>query len=275
MATLPNRYDVIVTLNLYGDIISDVTAELTGSVGMAGSANIGDTISMFGAIHGSAPDIANQNIANPSAMLNAACMMLVHLGMPERAERIQNALLATLEEGIHTADIHREGVSTQHAGTVEFAGAVIARLGQRPTQLRSVEMKSGTDLRFQYRRPVVTRELCGVDMFVCRADIAPDALAAQVQKASGGTLQLTQITNRGVKVWPEGFPETFCTDHWRCRFVGRDVDLRDGRATYTPIGSGDVVALLRHLTDAGIDVIKTENLYLFDGVRGFSLGQGE
>ncbi|MFN6117670.1 MAG: NADP-dependent isocitrate dehydrogenase [Flavobacteriales bacterium] len=125
VATRPDRYDVIVTLNLYGDIISDVTAELTGSVGMAGSANIGDRISMFEAIHGSAPDISGMNIANPSAMLNAAGMMLVHLGMPEKAELIQNAWLRTLEDGFHPADIYREGVSKVKAGTKEFADAVI------------------------------------------------------------------------------------------------------------------------------------------------------
>jgi isocitrate dehydrogenase len=275
VATQPGRYDVIVTLNLYGDIISDVTAELTGSVGMAGSANIGDTISMFEAIHGSAPDIAGRNIANPSAMLNAACMMLVHMGLPEKAERIQNAWLATLEDGVHPADIYREGISSQRAGTVEFADAVIARLGRKPHALKSVEMKSGTDLRFHYRRPAVARELCGVDVFVCDGHASPDALAASIQAAAGDGLQLKLITNRGVKVWPEGFPETFCTDHWRCRFVGRDVDLSDGRATYTPIQYAEVLALLNRMSAAGIDVIKTENLYLFDGVRGFSLGQGE
>lgn len=275
VATQPNRYDVIVTLNLYGDIISDVTAELTGSVGMAGSANIGDRISMFEAIHGSAPDIAGKGIANPSAMLNAACMMLVHMGMPAKAEVIQNAWLATLEDGIHTGDVYQEGVSRRRAGTAEFADAVIERLGRKPASLRSVEMKSGTNLRFEYRRPAVKRELCGVDFFVCDADCAPDALAERLRRAAGGKLQLKLITNRGVKVWPEGFPETFCTDHWRCRFVGADVNLADGKATYAPVDRNDVVDALGRLVAAGIDVVKTENLYLFDGVRGFSLGQGE
>jgi isocitrate dehydrogenase len=275
VATQPLRYDVIVTLNLYGDIISDVTAELTGSVGMAGSANIGDRISMFEAIHGSAPDIAGMNLANPSAMLNAACMMLVHMGLPEKAEAIQNAWLATLEDGVHTGDIYREGTSRQRVGTVEFADAVIARLGRKPATLRSVEMKSGTDLRFTYHRPQVTRELCGVDIFVCDPSSTPEALAARIRTACAGGLQLKLITNRGVKVWPEGFPETFTTDHWRCRFVGADADLDMGRATYTPIPGTAPVELQRQLLAAGVDVIKTENLYLFDGVRGFSLGQGE
>ena len=275
VATQPDRYDVIVTLNLYGDIISDVTAELTGSVGMAGSANIGDRISMFEAIHGSAPDIAGQGLANPSAMLNAACMMLVHMGMPEKAEAIQNAWLCALEDGLHPGDIYQEGISTKRAGTMEFADAVIERLGRKPQQLKSVEMKQGTALNFTYDRPVVKRELCGVDVFVCDADSLPDDLAERLRKASHGMLQLKLITNRGVKVWPEGFPETFCTDHWRCRFVGPDVNIADNKATYMPIGQRQIVQMLHLLTEAGIDVIKTENLYLFDHVRGFSLGQGE
>jgi isocitrate dehydrogenase len=275
VATQPDRYDVIVTLNLYGDIISDVTAELTGSVGMAGSANIGDRISMFEAIHGSAPDIAGQGLANPSAMLNAACMMLVHLGLPEKAEAIQNAWLCTLEDGLHPGDIYQEGISKKRVGTMEFADAVIERLGRKPQQLKSVEMKQGTALNFTYDRPVVKRELCGVDVFVCDADSSPDDLAERLRKASHGMLQLKLITNRGVKVWPEGFPETFCTDHWRCRFVGPDVNIADNKATYMPIGQRQIVQMLHLLTEAGIDVIKTENLYLFDHVRGFSLGQGE
>ena len=275
VATRPDRYDVIVTLNLYGDIISDVTAELTGSVGMAGSANIGDRISMFEAIHGSAPDIAGQGIANPSAMLNAACMMLVHIGLPGKAELIQNAWLRTLEDGIHPGDIFRDDVSAQRAGTAEFADAVIARLGQRPARLKSVEMKGGAMPGFVYERPQVKRELCGVDMFVCDATSTPDELAARLQEAAHGMLKLKLITNRGVKVWPDGFPETFCTDHWRCRFVGPEVQVDDAKATYMPIGRKQVAQLLHLLGEKGIEVVKTENLYLFDGVRGFSLGQGE
>jgi isocitrate dehydrogenase len=275
VATRPERYDVIVTLNLYGDIVSDVTAELTGSVGMAGSANIGDRISMFEAIHGSAPDIAGKGIANPSAMLNAACTMLVHMGMPEKAELIQNAWLCTLEDGIHPGDIFQEGVSTVKAGTNEFADAVIARLGRKPGSLKAVEMRGGAMPTYTYQRPAVKRELCGVDMFVADADNDANGLAAKLQKAAAGVLQLKLITNRGVKVWPGGFPETFCTDHWRCRFVGTDVDVKAPKAQYLPVDRATVPTLLQRLHDAGIDVVKTENLYLFDGERGFSLGQGE
>jgi isocitrate dehydrogenase len=275
VATRPERYDVIVTLNLYGDIISDVTAELTGSVGMAGSANIGDTISMFEAIHGSAPDIAGQGIANPSAMLNAACMMLAHMDMADKGEAIQNAWLKTLEDGIHPGDVYREGISKVKAGTRQFADAVIERLGRKPETLKAVEMKGGRMPQYTYQRPEVNRELCGVDMFVATSIHTAEHLAEKLKKASQGTLQLKLITNRGVKVWPDGFPETFCTDHWRCRFVSPDVDVKAAKAHYLSIERSAVPKLLQQLHDSGIDVVKTENLYLFNGERGFSLGQGE
>ena len=275
VATRPERYDVIVTLNLYGDIISDVTAELTGSVGLAGSANIGDHVSMFEAIHGSAPDIAGKGIANPSAMLNAACLMLVHLGKADKAELIQNAWLKTLEDGIHPGDIFREGVSTMKAGTAAFADAVIERLGQRPDSLQPVEMRGRQALQYQYQRPRVKKELCGIDVFVDDGSTTPDELADRLRAAAEGILQLKLITNRGVKVWPEGFPETFCTDHWRCRFVSTEATIQAGKADYRPIPMDAVLALLNALHGAGVEVVKTEHLYLFDGERGFSLGQGE
>jgi isocitrate dehydrogenase len=275
VATQPGRYDVVVTLNLYGDILSDVTAELSGSVGMAGSANVGDRIAMFEAIHGSAPDIAGLDVANPSGLLNAACMMLVHLGMAEHAQRIQNAWLCALEDGEHTADIFRDGLSARRVGTAAFADAVIARLGKIPTQLRPYAASGDAITSRPYLRPQPRRELCGVDVFVCDGESAPSQLAEKLLAATKGILRLKLITNRGVKVWPNGFDETFCTDHWRCRFVSNDASISEGKATYEAIDRGAIVRLLDALDRAGVDTIKTENLYLFDGTRGFSLGQGE
>ncbi len=275
VATQPNRYDVIVTLNLYGDIISDVTAELTGSVGMAGSANIGEHISMFEAVHGSAPDIAGKGVANPSALLNAACLMLAHMGLNDKAELIQNAWLCVLEDGIHAGDIYQDGISKSRVTTAEFTEAVIKSLGRRPVVLQSVSVKSGMPVPKPYVRPQVERTLCGVDVFVRDEKRTPDELAAALQRATNGMLKLKIITNRGVKVWPDGLPETFLTDHWRCRFVGPDVVIKEGNASYLPIGQRQILHILHSLNDAGIETIKTENLYLFDGQRGFSLGQGE
>jgi isocitrate dehydrogenase len=132
MADTPEAFDVIVMPNLYGDILSDVAAQIAGSVGLAGSANVGEQCAMFEAIHGSAPRRAGQNLANPSGLLLGAVLMLVHINMPETAEKVHNAWLRTIEDGIHTYDVFTEGVSTQKVGTKEFAAAVIARLGQKP-----------------------------------------------------------------------------------------------------------------------------------------------
>ena len=132
LATKPEIFDVIVTSNLFGDIISDVTAEISGSVGLAGSANIGKDFALFEAIHGSAPDIAGKNIANPSGLLNGAIMMLVHIGQGEVAALIENAWKRTLEDGVHTADIYNTETSTKKVGTKEFAEEVVKRLGEKP-----------------------------------------------------------------------------------------------------------------------------------------------
>src|SRR6202140_3736687 len=138
MADTPEAFDVIVMPNLYGDILSDVAAQIAGSVGLAGSANIGDPCAMFEAIHGSAPRRANQNLANPSGLLLGAVLMLVHIDQPEVAERVHNAWLRTIEDGVHTYDIFAEGVSKKKVGTKEFACAVIARAGQKPNRLKPV-----------------------------------------------------------------------------------------------------------------------------------------
>jgi isocitrate dehydrogenase len=141
MADTPNAFDVIVMPNLYGDILSDVAAQIAGSVGLAGSANIGENIAMFEAIHGSAPRRAGQNLANPSGLLLGAIMMLVHIGQTNNAEKIHNAWLRTIEDGIHTYDIFDEGSSKQKVGTKEFARAVVERLGKKPKTLRAITYK--------------------------------------------------------------------------------------------------------------------------------------
>src|SRR6056297_2550152 len=273
LADEPEKFDVIVTPNLYGDIISDVAAQISGSVGLVGSANIGAQCAMFEAIHGSAPDIAGQNIANPSALIQAAVMMLRHIGQSEPAQNIQNAWLKTLEEGIHTPDIYGTHSSSKIT-TSEFTEAIIDRLGQTPKTLSPVnyegqkevnvpELKlSRTDLRPSLKQK---RELIGVDIFVYWEPENANLLAERLQEAAGEKLKLTMITNRGTKVWPNGHPETFCTDHWRCRF--KSVNGRTNQM--------EIIELLRSLTRYTVDTIKTENLYSFDTKPAFSLGQGE
>src|SRR5437588_5228600 len=139
LADTPEAFDVIVMPNLYGDILSDVAAQIAGSVGLAGSANIGAQCAMFEAIHGSAPRRANQNLANPSGLLLGGVLMLIHIGQQDVAERVHNAWLRTIEDGVHTYDIYKEGVSKQKVGTKEFAEAVVARLGQKPETLKPVQ----------------------------------------------------------------------------------------------------------------------------------------
>ena len=269
IANVPERFDVVVTLNLYGDIISDIAAEISGSVGLAGSANIGEDFAMFEAIHGSAPDIAGKGIANPTALLMGAVQMLVHLGQNEVAEKIQNAVLCTLEEGIHTGDIYNEAFSKQKVGTKEFAAAVIERLGQKPTKLPAIELTGkhtgAIEVHASETKPA-KKELVGIDVFLHHKDRNPDNLGGSLEECNTENLKLAMITNRGVKVYPKGNPATFCSDHWRCRFKHPS-----GEA----LQYSDVLELLDRINAKGLDVIKTENLYLFDGTPGFSLGQGQ
>lgn len=267
LADTPEIFDVVVMPNLYGDIISDITAQISGSVGLAGTANIGASCAMFEAIHGSAPDIAGQNIANPSGLLRAGVMLLNHIGQQEVAEKVKNAWSCAIEDGIHTPDIYKEGVSTRKVSTTEFRDAVIERLGQKPKQL--IEAEFAKDVTFKMptyeRRTAADKVLKGVDVFVDWKGSNPDELAGLLEKLNSD-IKLTMITNRGVKVWPHGFEETFCTDHWRCRY-----EVENGH----PAEKGSIPRLLQEALTADVDVIKTENLYEFDGTRGYSLGQGQ
>lgn len=118
----PKHFQCIVTLNLYGDILSDEAAALTGGLGMAPSANIGDRFGLFEPVHGSAPDIAGQGVANPSATILSAVLMLEFLKKMDAASRLQSALVQTLTEGDRTRDLGGK------LGTVQFADRVAERL---------------------------------------------------------------------------------------------------------------------------------------------------
>ncbi len=277
LAAYPERYDVVVTSNLYGDIISDIAAEIAGSVGLAGSANIGTNVAMFEAIHGSAPDISGKGIANPSGLINAAVLMLAHIGQREIADTVKNALLTTLEQGYHTADIYREGISTEMVSTQEFADHVIARLGANPRNLKSSNLSDGkgTITIPPYVRKTQKQTLLGVDVFINWPGSDPNEIGEKLKAIKSFKIKLKMITNRGVKVFPEGLKETYCTDHWRCRFVEIDAKIDRQEPIYKEVQYEQIIALLATLNEEGFEVIKTENLYEFDGKRGFSLGQGE
>jgi len=271
LADTPEAFDVVVMPNLYGDILSDVAAQIAGSVGLAGSANIGEHVAMFEAIHGSAPRRAGQNLANPSGLLLGAVMMLVHIGLNEHAERVHNGWLRTIEDGVHTYDIYDEQVSKEKVGTKEFADGVIARLGQVPQILKASKYQQAAGgnpagVGATVSKTTPKKELVGVDVFLDWTAGSANELGEGLSKVSDDGLKLTLISNRGVAVWPGGHAETFCSDHWRCRFMS------DGSGTTSPL---QLISLLGRIANAGYDAIKTENLYTFDGEVGFTLSQGE
>ena len=269
LADSPEVFDVIVMPNLYGDVLSDVAAQIAGSVGLAGSANIGTNYAMFEAIHGSAPRRAGQNLANPSGLLLGAVMMLVHIGQSDIAERVHNAWLTTLEDGIHTYDIFEQGISREKVGTREFAQAVVARLGQRPKKLKAVSYAAAKGEAAHTPEPTLatpSRSVQGVDVYVNWESCDSDALAAKLSPLAGPEFRLTMLTSRGVKVWPDGHPETYRGDQFRCRHMAAD-----GGETK----QAQIVALLGRLAGAGLSIAQTVTLYSYDGERGYSLGQGE
>lgn len=268
LADTPEAFDVIVMANLYGDILSDVAAQIAGSVGLAGSANIGERDAMFEAIHGSAPRRAGQNMANPSGLILASVLMLVHVGLPNEAAKVHNAWLCAIEDGIHTYDIYEEGVSKQKVGTKEFAKAVIDRLGKKPQKLKVAHYSDSKNLHKDTKKTAskVKKETVGLDVF-----IASNETVEQVHKHLVGLdnkdLQLSMISNRGVKVWPEKMPETSCGDSWRCRFTSPT----KGKA----ITHEQIVELLKRMAEKGIDFTHTEHLCTFDGVAGYTVAQDE
>jgi len=266
MADTPEAFDVIVMPNLYGDILSDVAAQIAGSVGLAGSANIGEKCAMFEAIQGSAPRRAGQNLANPSGLLLGAVQMLVHIHQPEAAERVHNAWLRTIEDGVHTYDIYADGVSVEKAGTKEFAAAVIARLGQKPDRLKAASYARGDGKALEnvIAASSARMELKGVDVFVDWPSRDPNGLADAIGKMAGDGLALQMIDNRGVKVWPVGRAESFCIDSFRCRFMAEGETAMD-----------KVIALLGRVSAGGIEIAATQSLRNFDCQAGFTLAQGQ
>lgn len=262
LADTPEAFDVIVLPNLYGDILSDVAAQIAGSVGLAGSANIGTAGAMFEAIHGSAPRRAGQNVANPSGLLLAAIQMLVHLGQPEAAARIHNAWLKTLEEGIHTYDIFKDKTSRQKVGTSEFAKAVISHLGQKPDQLPAVhyaKMKKNHEMPALSTPPSAKQSIAGVDVLI-QADPLEEKLGDQLSRLPRSNLELKFIYNRGVQVWPQKMEETLCSDGWRCRFIKREKES----------DMEQIMELLQLLTQKKYKISQVQMLYFYDGEADFS-----
>lgn len=270
LADTPENFDVVVMPNLYGDILSDVAAQIAGSVGLAGSANIGEHGAMFEAIHGSAPRRAGQNMANPSGLILASVLMLAHIEQPDVAELIHNAWLKTIEDGIHTYDIFKANTSKEKVGCKEFGQAVIQRLGQKPDELKAVKYGSVAHRELQnlteVDQGIQNIQTIGTDIFV-QFQGSTDELVRKLQALPLGNLKLTMIANRGSKVWPHGHPETYCSDNWRCRFMSKQKN-----ETVSPF---EISNLLEKMAQAKVDFLQMHLLRLFDGKPGYTLGQDE
>jgi isocitrate dehydrogenase len=268
MADTPEAFDVIVMPNLYGDVLSDVAAQIAGSVGLAGSANVGLQCSMFEAIHGSAPRRAGQNLANPSGLLLGGVMMLVHIGQIEAADRVHNAWLRTIEDGVHTYDIYKEGVSKQKVGTKEFAQAVTSRMGQKPEKLKAAAYSNEAAQRKEWTpsaHSAAKPELVGVDLYISTSEANGKTFGDALEKVTHDGLELTMVDSRGVSVWPNFMSETFMADNIRCRFTDK---------SNAPVSQAQIIGLMQKVAAAGYDIVKTESLRTFAGKVGYSLTQG-
>ncbi|ABD45001.1 isocitrate dehydrogenase [Ehrlichia chaffeensis str. Heartland] len=268
VASNPENFDVIVTTNLYGDIVSDIVAELSGSIGLAGSANIGNNYAMFEAVHGSAPDIAGKNIANPSGLLNAAIQMLMYLKQFDKAQLIYNAFLKTLEDGIHTADIYQSQVSKKKVSTMDFAKAVVENFGQSPSQLPKSMFQDNVDrtgVSYTYEPSYVTRVLVGVDITIGCDGVGLDfkQLINNLQNITHDKLELVLIHNKGLEIWPDESVSVNLSymDQVCCRFYMKSKDDK--------IMNEHINQLLFDIEQKKIDVVKMEKLYLYNDQPGF------
>lgn len=273
----PQQYQMIVLPNLQGDIVSDLAAGLVGGLGFAPSANIGNQISIFEAVHGTAPDIAGKGIANPTSLILSGLMMLRHAGLVRAAAAIENALLAALESGVRTGDFGDK--SRPALGTKEFVRAIADRLGSGPKSVSGVavpekdgpapptpQRPSGHTVIRTYTN--VVKHVVGCDIYL-DTPLAPSSVAEEMQRIAQETpFKLTLISNRGTQVWPAGSMYTECVDYYRVRF-----ELREG---FRPgdFGQSRCVALLDRVAEK-FDVCSYELLRVFDGVKGYSLAQGQ
>jgi isocitrate dehydrogenase len=261
----PEQFEVIVTSNMNGDILSDLTSGLIGGLGWAPGANIGDEVAIFEAVHGSAPKYAGKNVINPSAVLMSGTMMLRHLGEFAAAQSIENAVMVTLESGVYPRDVRQEG----SVSTTAFTDAIIGNLGKRSERWGTRDHKELVVKPLAAARDYVkpkTRRTAGADVFV-ESPISPEELGPSLEAlAEGSSLRLKMISNRGTKVYPTTGAMTDCVDHWRCRFV-----LRDASASL------DDAALLGLVTKIATKYrwMHIEKLEELDGEPGFTRAQGE
>lgn len=271
LVTKPDLFDVVVLTNLQGDIVSDLCAGLVGGLGFAPSANIGDHISIFEAVHGTAPDIAGKNIANPTALLLSGIAMLRHVGLTENAATIENALLYTLESGVHTGDFGDK--STPSLGTTAFAEAVISNLGKQPALHAKpvIPNKPGTPTPFKLAQnammvsqETIAESIQGVDIFI-ESDEQPTLIAKKCQRHAGVKFLLVNISNRGTQVWPTGSVYTNLVNQYNVRF-----ETLDGE----PLNQQDIIGLYVSLS-GNFKICSLELLNQWGEKKGYSLAQGQ
>jgi len=267
----PQEFDVVVLTNLQGDIISDLCAGLVGGLGFAPSANIGDHIAIFEAVHGTAPDIAGKNIANPTALLLSGIAMLRHLGFMEVAVTIENALLFTLEQGIHTGDFGDKNIPSKN--TTQFADAIIGNFGKQP-KLGAKPPQANmppTQTAFKIKRnemmvsdDMLKEFIVGVDLFIESSE-QPEIIAKKCQRHAGVKFKLVNISNRGTQVWPTGSIYTNLVNQYNVRFESIDD---------SPLNQQDVLGLYVSLS-GDFKICSSELLNMWGGKRSYSLAQGQ
>lgn len=261
----PEQFDVIVTTNMNGDIISDLTSALVGGLGFAPSANIGSDVAIFEAVHGSAPKYAGKNNINPTAVILSGVMMLRHLGEFEAASLIENAVVATWEEGTYrTRDVVGDSAG---CSTTDYTKAVIANFGKKSSTYAIRDVKAINLPSFPAERDIVkvaTRRVAGADIFV-ETPLAPVDLGKAIEAATAGaSATLKMISNRGTRVYPPTGTITDCIDQYRLRFIKADGSLTDA----------DIADLLTRISTVA-PWAHIEKLQEFDGVQGWTKAQGE
>lgn len=269
LVTKPQLFQIIVLPNLQGDVISDLCAGLVGGLGFAPSANIGDYISIFEAVHGTAPDIAGKGLANPTALLMSALMMLRHIGLPYHAQYIENALHKTLQNGLHTIDV--DGGKENYLTTQAFAEAIVNNFDTKhtqptpPTTPTKQKPTKPTINRILKTEPNVEWSICGADFFI-QSTQQPAAIATLINNILPTNLKLTIISNRGTQVYPKGSVYTDCVDQYRVR-----VETINEEKKYTQQDILTVtMQIAKHFKLCSLEILNS-----YDGQKMYSLAQGQ
>jgi len=277
MAKNPVQFDVVVTTNLNGDIISDLASGLVGGLGFAPSGNYGDGVAIFEAVHGSAPKYAGKDVINPTALILSSLMMLRHIGETAAAAAIEDAVLVTLEEGkAVTQDLARQtGGDVEHAAsTTGFSDSIIANLGRRPATVPS-RADATPPASPATRRPswaygpevsaAVERRTIGADIFL-ESWAAPGEAGPALAALAGDVLLLQMVDSRGTMVFPDTGLNPDAVGVLRARFVARE----DGVA----VSDADIAGLLGRVGER-FAWTHVEKLHVFAGEPSYTKAQGQ